>query len=184
MPADDFTDPAAVHTFGHLSASIVLSRDRSSQGLYPTIDPLESDSTMLASHVVGERHYRLAREVRRTLASYEELKDIIAMLGMEELGREDQETVRRARKLERYLTQPFFVSEAFTGRKGRSVDRQDVLDDCDVRLRGDVPRQAVTPCGRLAMVLPPPRLQLSRRCEEEAPPAHARVSGSALASDS
>ncbi|MEX1294825.1 MAG: F0F1 ATP synthase subunit beta, partial [Candidatus Limnocylindrales bacterium] len=136
VPADDFTDPAAVHTFGHLSASIVLSRERSSQGLYPAIDPLESDSTMLTPHIVGERHYQLAREVRRTLASYDELKDIIAMLGMEELGREDQDTVRRARKLERYLTQPFFVTEAFTGQEGRSVDLEDVLDDVE-RIIGD-----------------------------------------------
>ena len=131
VPADDFTDPAAVHTFGHLSASIVLSRERSSQGLYPAIDPLESDSAMLVPQVVGERHYRLAREVRRTLASYEELKDIIAMLGMEELGQDDQDTVRRARRLERYLTQPFFVTEAFTGQEGRSVDLEDVLDDVE-----------------------------------------------------
>jgi F-type H+-transporting ATPase subunit beta len=102
VPADDFTDPAAVHTFGHLSASIVLSRKKASEGLYPAIDPLGSSSNMLAPHVVGERHYRIAREIRKTLADYEELKDIIAMLGMEELSREDRRIVHRARRLERF----------------------------------------------------------------------------------
>jgi len=96
VPADDFTDPAVTHTFTHLSASIVLSRDRASQGLYPAIDPLQSSSNMLTPHVVGERHYRVARTVRETLAEYKDLKDIIAMLGMEELSRPDQRTVNRA----------------------------------------------------------------------------------------
>jgi F-type H+/Na+-transporting ATPase subunit beta len=114
VPADDFTDPAAVHTFGHLSASIVLSRERASQGLYPAIDPLKSDSKMLTPQVVGQRHYEVAQRVRQTLATYEELKDIIAMLGLEELSRDDQAVVHRARRLERYLTQPFAVTERFT----------------------------------------------------------------------
>jgi F-type H+-transporting ATPase subunit beta len=100
VPADDFTDPAAVHTFGHLSATVVLSRKRASQGLYPAIDPLQSQSKMLAPQIVGERHYRVARAVRNTLAEYEGLKDIIAMLGMEELSAEDKRTVNRARRLE------------------------------------------------------------------------------------
>jgi F-type H+-transporting ATPase subunit beta len=131
VPADDFTDPAAVHTFTHLSASIVLSRDRASQGLYPAINPLQSGSKMLLPQVVGERHYRVAHDIRRTLASYEELKDIIAMLGLEELSQEDQKTVHRARRLERFLTQPFFTTEQFTGRKGKLVTREDALTGCE-----------------------------------------------------
>ncbi len=131
VPADDFTDPAVVHTFGHLSASIVLSRDRASQGLYPAVNPLRTDSKMLTPQVVGEKHYRVAREVRRTLQEYEELKDIIAMLGLEELSRQDQQTVNRARRLERFLTQPFFVTEQFTGHEGKLVGRDDAIDGCD-----------------------------------------------------
>jgi F-type H+-transporting ATPase subunit beta len=131
VPADDFTDPAAVHTFGHLSASIVLSRKKASEGLYPAIDPLASGSSMLVPHIVGERHYRIAREIRKTLAGYEELKDIIAMLGMEELSREDRRIVYRARRLERFLSQPFFVTEQFTGHDGKIVDLADSLDGCE-----------------------------------------------------
>jgi F-type H+-transporting ATPase subunit beta len=131
VPADDFTDPAAVHTFGHLSASIVLSRKRASEGFYPAIDPLQSGSNMLVPGVVGERHYRIAQEMRKTLAVYEELKDIIAMLGMEELSQEDRRTVRRARRLERFLTQPFVVTEQFTGNEGRIVNLDDALAGCE-----------------------------------------------------
>lgn len=137
VPADDFTDPAAVHTFNHLSSSIVLSRRRASQGLYPAIDPLKSYSKMLVPHVVGERHYNIAQDIRRTLSEYEDLKDIIAMLGMEELSQEDQKTVHRARKLERFLTQPFFVTEQFTDKKGKMVDLEDALEGCRRILEGD-----------------------------------------------
>ena len=131
VPADDFTDPAVVHTFGHLSATVVLSRDRASQGLYPAIDPLRSTSAMLTPAAVGERHERVAREVRQTLAVYDDLKDIIAMLGLEELSENDQRTVGRARRLERYLTQPFFVTEQFTGQAGKAVALEDALADCE-----------------------------------------------------
>ncbi len=131
VPADDFTDPAAVHTFGHLSASIVLSRKRASQGLYPAIDPLQSNSSMLTPQVVGRRHYTVAREARATLAEYEDLKDIIAMLGMEELSRDDRRTVNRARRLERFLTQPFAVTEQFTGMEGRIVNLEQSIDGCE-----------------------------------------------------
>jgi F-type H+-transporting ATPase subunit beta len=131
VPADDFTDPAAIHTFGHLSASIVLSRKRASEGFYPAIDPLQSASKMLTPLVVGERHYRVAQEVRRNLAIYEELKDIIAMLGLEELSQEDRRVVYRARRLERFLTQPFFTTEQFTGMKGRIVDLEDAITGCE-----------------------------------------------------
>ena len=131
VPADDFTDPSAVHAFSHLSATVVLSRKRASEGLYPAIDPLQSTSEMLLPQVVGERHYRVARDVRRTLANYEDLKDIIAMLGMEELSREDRRTVNRARRLERFLTQPFFTTEQFTGHEGRMVEIDDALEGCE-----------------------------------------------------
>ena len=128
VPADDFTDPSATHTFAHLSASIILSRKRASEGLYPAVDPLRSWSKMLTPLVVGERHYKVAQEVRRTLAEYEELKDIIAMLGLEELSQEDRRVVNRARRLERFLTQPFVTTEQFTGYSGKVVDLEDALD--------------------------------------------------------
>ncbi|WP_169981382.1 F0F1 ATP synthase subunit beta [Tautonia rosea] len=131
VPADDFTDPSAVHTFHHLSASIVLSRQRASQGFYPAIDPLKSESKMLVPHIIGRRHFEVAQEVRRTLATYEDLKDIISMLGLEELSRQDRRTVERARRLERFLTQPFVVTEQFTGIKGHLVDADDTLDGCE-----------------------------------------------------
>jgi F-type H+-transporting ATPase subunit beta len=131
VPADDFTDPAAVHTFSHLSASIVLSRKRAAEGLYPAVDPLQSGSKMLVPHVVGERHYSVAQEIRATLAEYEDLKDIIAMLGIEELSRTDRNTVHRARRIERFLTQPFFMTERFTGKKGQYVSLEQTLDGCE-----------------------------------------------------
>ena len=131
VPADDFADPSAVHTFSHLSASIVLSRKRAAEGLYPAIDPLRSGSKMVNPQIAGERHYRIAQAIRKTLASYEELKDIIAMLGIEELSHEDRRTVYRARRLERFLTQPCFVTEQFTGHQGKAVSLADALDGCE-----------------------------------------------------
>ena len=150
VPADDFTDPAAVHTFSHLSASIVLSRKRASQGLYPAIDPLQSNSKMATPSIVGERHYRLAQAVRKTLAQYAELKDIIAMLGLEQLSPEDRNVVARARRLERFLTQPFFTTEQFTGMKGKVVSRDDTLDGCERILNdefAEVPESALYMIG-------------------------------------
>ena len=137
VPADDFTDPAAVHTFSHLSASIVLSRKRASEGLFPAIDPLQSNSKMATPGIVGERHYALAQEIRRTLAQYSELKDIIAMLGLEQLSPEDRKVVGRARLLERFLTQPFFTTEQFTGLTGKLVSLKDSLDGCERILRDE-----------------------------------------------
>jgi F-type H+-transporting ATPase subunit beta len=131
VPADDFTDPAITHTFAHLSATVVLSRDRAGEGLYPAVDPLASQSEMQSPAVVGERHYRLARRVRETLAQYEDLKDVIAMLGMDELSRRDRAAVRRARRLERFLTQPFAVTEKFTGEPGKYVPLEDTLRGCE-----------------------------------------------------
>ena len=152
VPADDFTDPSAVHTFGHLSGFIVLSRERASQGFYPSIDPLESGSKMLTPYVVGERHYRIARQIQETLATYQELKDIIAMLGLEELSREDRKTVRRARQLERFLTQPFFATEQFTGHEGKYVSLEDSLDGCERILNDefeDYPEQSLYMIGNV-----------------------------------
>jgi F-type H+-transporting ATPase subunit beta len=150
VPADDFTDPAAVHTFSHLSASIVLSRKRASEGLYPAIDPLESSSKMATPGVVGERHYRLAQKIRSTLAQYTELKDIIAMLGLEQLSPADRNVVARARRLERFFTQPFFTTEQFTGLKGKLVSLEDALDGCERILRDefkDYPESALYMIG-------------------------------------
>jgi F-type H+-transporting ATPase subunit beta len=131
VPADDFTDPAAVHTFSHLSASIALSRKRASEGFFPAMDLLQSGSKMLMSSIVGERHYTIAQAIRQTLANYEELKDIIAMLGLEELSPADRQIVNRARRLERFLTQPFFSTEQFTGLPGKLVDLEAALAGCD-----------------------------------------------------
>lgn len=153
VPADDFTDPAAVHTFSHLSASIVLSRKRASEGLYPAIDPLQSNSKMATPGVIGTRHYALAQEIRRTLAQYANLKDIIAMLGLEQLSSEDRKVVARARRLERFLTQPFFTTEQFTGLKGKLVSLDDALDGCERILRDefkDMPESALYMIGAIA----------------------------------
>jgi F-type H+-transporting ATPase subunit beta len=131
IPADDFTDPAAVHAFSHLSSSIVLSRKRSSEGLFPAVDPLQSSSKMTTPGIIGGRHYELAQKIRSTLAQYENLKDIISMLGLEQLSVEDRKIVGRARRLERFLTQPFFTTEQFTNLKGKLVSLKDALDGCE-----------------------------------------------------
>jgi F-type H+-transporting ATPase subunit beta len=152
VPADDLTDPAAVHTFSHLSASIVLSRKRASEGLYPAIDLLQSNSKMATPTIIGERHYLLAQEIRKTLAHYAELKDIIAMLGMEQLSPDDRAVVGRARRLERFLTQPFFATEQFTGIKGKDVSLKDALDGCERILHDefkDFPESALYMIGKV-----------------------------------
>lgn len=155
VPADDFTDPAAVHTFSHLSASIVLSRQRAGEGLFPAIDPLQSSSKMVTPGIVGERHYAIAQEIRRTLAQYAELKDIIAMLGLEQLSPTDRGVVARARRLERFLTQPFFTTEQFTGLSGQLVSLADALDGCE-RILGDEfkdrPESALYMIGAISQV--------------------------------
>ena len=152
VPADDFTDPAAVHTFSHLSASIVLSRKRASEGMFPAIDPLQSSSKMSTPGIVGERQYALAREIRRTLAQYDDLKDIIAMLGLEQLSPDDRKVVARARRLERFLTQPFFTTGQFTGHVGKLVSLADALDGCERILRDEfagVPESALYMIGKV-----------------------------------
>ncbi len=137
VPADDLTDPSAIHTFPHLSASVVLSRKRASQGLYPAVDPLSCSSKMLTPVIVGNRHYEIAQAVRHMLAEYDELKDIIAMLGLEELSAKDRRIVLRARRLERFLTQPFVTTEHFTGKKGCLVHLEQTIMGCERILNGE-----------------------------------------------
>jgi F-type H+-transporting ATPase subunit beta len=127
VPADDMTDPAVVATFAHLDATTILTRRQASRGFYPAIDPLDSSSSLLTAQGVGQEHFDIANEVRATLARYEELRDVIAILGMEELNEEDRVTVERARRIQRFLTQPFFVSEPFTGMEGRTVPLTETL---------------------------------------------------------
>jgi F-type H+-transporting ATPase subunit beta len=136
VPADDYTDPAVATTFSHLDSSIVLSREMASEGLYPAIDPLDSTSTLLDVRVVGKEHFEIAQGVRRAIAHYRELQEVIALLGIEELSAEDRTMVARARRLIRFLTQPFQVTEAFTGQPGRSVPLADTLAGCRAILDG------------------------------------------------
>ncbi|PCI51650.1 MAG: F0F1 ATP synthase subunit beta [Gammaproteobacteria bacterium] len=145
VPADDLTDPSPATTFAHLDATVVLSRDIASQGIYPAIDPLDSTSRQLDPLVVGTEHYETARGVQTVLQRYKELKDIIAILGMDELSEEDKQTVFRARKIQRYLSQPFFVAEVFTGSPGKYVSLKDTIAGFKGILAGDyddMPEQA------------------------------------------
>ena len=137
VPADDFTDPSATHIFSHLSASVILSRKRASQSLYPAVDPLHSSSSMLSRDVVSKEHYECAKNVKQILAEYEELKNIIAMLGLEELSTKDRRTVSRARKLERFLTQPFFTTTQFTNIPGVFVPIAQTIHGCNKIINGD-----------------------------------------------
>jgi len=136
VPADDLTDPAVIQIFAHLDACIVLDRSLAAQGLYPAIDPLASTSRLLDPVTLGKRHYQLALSVKETIERYRELQDIISMLGLEELSAEDQRRVKRARRLERFLTQPLFVTEAFTGHKGKHVSLEQTLTGCEAILAG------------------------------------------------
>lgn len=137
VPADDFTDPSASHIFSHLSASISLSRKRAGQKLYPAVDPLTSVSNILNPNVISDKHYECAKNVRRILTEYEDLKNIIAMLGLEELSTKDRLTVARARKLERYLTQPFFTTVQFTGLEGKFIPIEKTISDCNRIMDGE-----------------------------------------------
>ena len=162
VPADDLTDPAAVHTFSHLSASIVLSRKRAGEGLYPAVDLLQSSSKMATPGIVGQRHYLLAQQIRATLAQYEELKDIIAMLGLEQLSPQDRNVVARARRLERFLTQPFFATEQFSGITGKLVSLKDSLDGCERILHDefkDIPESALYMIGSVDEIKTEPKPQ-------------------------
>jgi len=152
VPADDLTDPSPATTFAHLDATVVLSRDIASQGIYPAIDPLDSTSRQLDPLVVGAEHYETARGVQSTLQRYKELKDIIAILGMDELSEEDKQTVDRARKIQRFLSQPFFVAEVFTGSPGKYVALKDTIAGFKGILAGefdDLPEQAFYMVGSI-----------------------------------
>ena len=145
VPADDLTDPAPATTFSHLDATTVLSRQIAELGIYPAVDPLESTSRILDPRIVGEEHYRIARAVQQTLQRYKDLRDIIAILGMDELSDEDKTVVNRARKIQRFLSQPFFVAEPFTGRPGKYVKRQETVKAFKMIIDGrldHVPEQA------------------------------------------
>ena len=156
VPADDLTDPAPATTFAHLDATTVLSRGLASKGIYPAVDPLDSTSTMLQPGIVGEVHYEIAQRIKSTLQRYKELQDIIAILGLDELSEEDRQTVARARKVERFLSQPFFVAEIFTGSPGKYVSLADAIDGFTQLLDGkldDIPEQAFYLVGNLAEVV-------------------------------
>jgi F-type H+-transporting ATPase subunit beta len=155
VPADDLTDPAPATTFGHLDATTVLSRQIAELGIYPAVDPLASTSTALKPEVVGEEHYEIARGVQQTLQRYKDLQDIIAILGMDELSAEDKITVSRARKMQRFLSQPFFVAEVFTGRSGKYVPLKETVEAFQQILNGDhddLPEQAFYMVGNIEEV--------------------------------
>ena len=137
VPADDLTDPAPATSFAHLDATTVLNRAISEKGIYPAVDPLDSTSRILDPQVVGEEHYRVAREVQRVLQTYKSLQDIIAILGMDELSEEDKLTVSRARKVEKFLSQPFFVAEVFTGSPGKYVELEDTIKSFEGLVKGE-----------------------------------------------
>jgi len=152
VPADDLTDPAPATTFAHLDATTVLSRNLAAKGIYPAVDPLDSTSTMLQPGIVSEEHYEIAENVKETLQRYKELQDIIAILGIDELSEEDRMTVARARKVERFLSQPFFVAEIFTGSPGKYVSLEDTIKGFTLILNGeldDLPEQAFYLVGNL-----------------------------------
>jgi F-type H+-transporting ATPase subunit beta len=156
VPADDYTDPAPVTTFAHLDATIALERSIVEKGIYPAVDPLTSTSRILDPRVVGEEHYAVAREVQRVLQRYKDLSDIIAILGTEELSEDDKKTVARARKIEKFLSQPMFVAEVFTGRPGKYVSIQDTVRSFKEILKGDhddIPEQAFYMQGGIDDVL-------------------------------
>src|SRR6202049_4109378 len=152
VPADDFTDPAVATTFGHLGATVTLSRSISEAGIYPAVDPLESFSRVLDPNVVGEEHYRVAQGVKRVLQEFKELQDIIAILGQEELTEDQKQTVRRARRVRNFLSQPFFVAEVFTGREGKYVPLEETIRGFAEILDGkhdDLPEDAFYMCGTI-----------------------------------
>ncbi|MBI4506407.1 MAG: F0F1 ATP synthase subunit beta, partial [Chloroflexi bacterium] len=156
VPADDYTDPAIATTYGHLDAIVALERSIAEQGLYPAMDPLASTSRILDPRVVGQEHYEVARGVQRVLQRYKDLQDIIAILGIEELSDEDKLMVARARKMQRFLSQPMFVAEAFTGRPGRYVPRQETVRGFREILEGkhdDLPEQAFYMVGSIDEVV-------------------------------
>jgi F-type H+-transporting ATPase subunit beta len=155
VPADDYTDPAPFTTFTHLDATTELSRQIAAKGIYPAVDPLASSSTILSPEVVGQHHYDVANQVQQILQRYKDLQDIIAILGLDELSEEDRLTVNRARKVERFLSQPFFVAEVFTGLSGEYVTTDETVESFDAIVSGDlddVPEQAFLNVGGIEQV--------------------------------
>jgi F-type H+-transporting ATPase subunit beta len=153
VPADDLTDPAPATAFAHLDATTVLSRSIAELGIYPAVDPLDSTSTMLDPQIVGDEHYNIARGVQRTLQKYKDLQDIIAILGMDELSEEDKQLVTRARKIQRFLSQPFFVAAQFTGMTGKYVPLKETISAFKEILSGaldDLPEQAFYMVGNVS----------------------------------
>jgi F-type H+/Na+-transporting ATPase subunit beta len=156
VPADDYTDPAPATTFAHLDATISLERAIAERGIYPAVDPLASTSRILDPRIVGDEHYQVAREVQRVLQRYRDLQDIIAILGIEELSEEDKQTVGRARRIERFFSQPFFTAAQFTGRAGQYVSRQETVRGFKEILEGKhdtLPEQAFMYAGGIDMVV-------------------------------
>ena len=156
MPADDLTDPAPATTFAHLDATTVLSRSIAELGIFPAVDPLDSTSRILDPQILGEEHYNVARQVQEILQKYKSLQDIIAILGMDELSDEDRLTVARARKIQRFLSQPFHVAEVFTGKKGVFVKLEDTIKGFKGILEGkydDIPEQAFYMVGTIEEAL-------------------------------
>jgi F-type H+-transporting ATPase subunit beta len=158
VPADDLTDPAPANTFAHLDATTVLSRQIAELGIYPAVDPLDSYSRILDPNVVGERHYNIAQRVKQTLQRYKDLQDIIAILGIDELNEDDRLTVERARKIQKFLSQPFHVAEAFTGRSGEFVQLDESIEAFEKLVNGEFdgprfPEQAFYMCGGLEQAL-------------------------------
>jgi F-type H+-transporting ATPase subunit beta len=152
VPADDLTDPAPSVTFSHLDATTVLSRELSAKGIYPAVDPLLSTSTMLQPNIVGKNHYEIAQQVRQTLQKYKELQEIIAILGIDELSEDDKLIVSRARRIERFLSQPFFVAEVFTGSTGKYVPLSETIEGFQLILEGkldDLTEQAFYLIGNI-----------------------------------
>ncbi|MFN2523127.1 MAG: F0F1 ATP synthase subunit beta, partial [Mycobacteriales bacterium] len=152
VPADDITDPAPHTTFTHLDATTVLNRAISELGIYPAVDPLDSTSRILDPKYIGERHYNVAREVQRILQRYKDLQDIIAILGIDELSEEDKVLVNRARRIQRFLSQPFFVAEQFTGQPGKFVPLEETIEAFEKLTQGEydhIPEQAFFLCGGL-----------------------------------
>ena len=152
VPADDLTDPSPATTFGHLDATVVLSRDIASLGIYPAVDPLDSTSRQIDPNVIGEEHYTTTRRVQQTLQRYKELRDIIAILGMDELSPEDKLIVARARKIQRFLSQPFHVAEVFTGSPGKFVTLKDTIRGFKAIVAGEydhLPEQAFYMIGAI-----------------------------------
>jgi F-type H+/Na+-transporting ATPase subunit beta len=168
VPADDLTDPAPATTFSHLDSTIVLNRALTELGLYPAVDPLDSSSTILDPEIVGDEHYHVAREVQRILQRYKDLQDIIAILGMEELSDEDKKTVARARRIQRFLTQPFFVGEVFTGIKGEYVKVEDTISGFKEILEGlhdDKPESAFYMKGDISQINEKPEVQKPKKAK-------------------